>query len=191
MGLDGRWRRLRGGGGSRGTGCSTPRAGPATSRLARSDAGGSDRPRLLRADARAGAAKVSEIEWVKGMLLALPFEDASSTPRRSASGSGTSTTSTRASRASRASSGRAAGSRCSRSRGRGAAAPVLPALVRRAHPARRQGRSPAAPRTATCLRACVAFPARTTWPTRFGGGLRRRGLPAARRRHRLAHVGRR
>ena len=46
-------------------------------------------------------------------------------------------------------------------------APVLPALVRRAHPAGRQG----APRRrrlhATCPRACVAFPAPTTWPTRF------------------------
>ena len=159
----------------RATACSTPRAGPATSRSPAREAGGKVTgldfsERMLERARR----KSSQIEWVQGDVLALPFERrGASTPPRSASGSGTSTTSTRDCASSRAWCGRAAGSRCSRSRGRrGVLRPffrlwfdVLIPLAGKALPG-------GARLHATCPRACVAFPAPTTWPT----ALRRAGF---------------
>ena len=57
------------------TACSTPAAARATSRSRPSGAGEGGRARLLRADARARAAKSGTIEWVQGDALALPFAD--------------------------------------------------------------------------------------------------------------------
>ena len=177
-GLDRRWRRLTAGRSScRATACSTPAAGPATSRSgACARAAPSPVSTSRRGCSSARAARRPAVEWVRGRpARAAVRRTARSTRRRSASASATSPTS---------SAGSPSCAACSRPGGRlaileitqprGMLAPFYRALVRPAS-CRCSGRCcPAARRTRTCPRACAASRARRSWRRCSGARVRRR-----------------